>query len=122
MLPKEVIEKFRKEYKKIGYVECPAFSGEKIYFNKYGFNHLLRKGAVQRNEGEQTRRLCLLAQTKDIVFTSKNITEYTKSDKKHPSAEFWSFVKEYDNRIIKVIIRKVGNGNKHFFSVMDKTK
>ena len=45
---KEFIKKAKKEYKKIGHVECPAFRGEKVYFNNDGFNHLVRKGAFVR--------------------------------------------------------------------------
>lgn len=122
MLENEFIEKIKKEYKKIRYVACPAFDNEKIHFNKYGFNHLLRKGSIQRDSKEQMRRMHLLVLAADVISTSQNIIDHSRSDVKHPPAEFWSLTKEYNDKIIKVIIRKIGNGNKHFFSVMDKTK
>ncbi len=36
---KDLIKRHYEEYKKIGYIECPAFGNEKIYFKKKGFRH-----------------------------------------------------------------------------------
>jgi hypothetical protein len=35
-------------------------------------------------------------------------------------ASFWSIIGNVEGKKVKVIIRQLGNGRKHFFSVMDK--
>jgi len=116
---KEFIKKAKEEYKKIGYVKCPAFDGEKVYFNKHGFNHFVRKSGVLRMIPEQIRRLNLLNTLTNIISTSTDYQEYEKLYNKNPPAQFWSFVRRGDNGFVKVVVRQIGNGNKHFFSVMD---
>ena len=50
---KEYIKEAKEEYKNIGYVECPAFGGESVYFNNYGFKHLVYKGKNPRETTSQ---------------------------------------------------------------------
>ncbi len=110
----------RKEYKKIGYVECSAFSGEKIFFNKHGFNHLIRKKRKYRDKDEQIRRLALLPQAKIILISSKQFSTYKISDKDismNSKARFWSFIGKLKGEKITVIVRQINSGNKHFFSI-----
>ncbi len=35
---------------------------------------------------------------------------------------FWAFIRKINNQEIKVVIRKVGNGKPHFFSVYSRDK
>ena len=56
----EFIKNGHEQYKKLGYVECPAFRGEKVYFNKHGLRHLVRKEKKIRSIYEQVRRFRLL--------------------------------------------------------------
>jgi len=49
---RDFISKTKKEYKNIGYIKCPAFRNENIYFNRHGFNHLIRKERKLRDRKE----------------------------------------------------------------------
>lgn len=114
---KKYIKKSKKDYKSIGYVECPAFSNDKIYFNKHGFRHLLRKGQDVRPISEQVRRLNLLGKVPKIL----KVSEYYLDYRVVKDAQFWSISQKHGkNRSIIIIIRQIKNGPKHFFSVMDK--
>ncbi len=117
---KNFIKRFRNEYKKFGNIECPAFKNEKIYFNKHGFNHIIRKGKDVRSTHEQIRRIKLMSHSKFILQGAKEISEYrTNTVDGHP-AFFWSIVGVVDLIKIRVIIRQLGDkGIKHFYSIMD---
>ena len=120
----EFIEKARADYKKIGSIACPVFLGEKVYFNKYGFNHLIWKGKKMRPPIEQIRRLSLIQKAVEILRTGYNFESYRKmernSDKNKSisTAHFWSFKHTVKDEIITVIVRQTNKGSKHFFSVM----
>lgn len=116
---KKLIKEAKDEYRKIGYVECPAFDNEKVHFNKHGFNHFIRKSGVLRTLPEQIRRLNLLNTLTQIISSSNDYQEYEKLYNKNPPAQFWSFIRRSDGGFIKIVIRQIGDGNKHFFSVMD---
>jgi hypothetical protein len=122
---KEFVKKVYEEYKKIGYVECPAFPNEKIYFNQNGFRHLLRKGKKLREISAQVERLNLLKYVAKIINTSQSYVDYNKNKKDNPldqtkTSDFWSFKQRHDGLEIIVIIRQAKRGYKHFFSVMQK--
>jgi hypothetical protein len=38
------------------------------------------------------------------------------------TAKFWSFAGTVDGKGVRVIVRQVGNGNKHFFSIFETGK
>ncbi len=120
---KSFIKKHYEEYKKIGYVECPAFECEKIYFNKVGFNHLLWKGKKMRKPEEQTRRIKLISYAIQIISSSKSFAEYRENkiilaNGSISHAYFWSFSYYKNKREIRVIIRQTNNSRKYFMSVM----
>ncbi len=108
------------EYNKIKYIESPAFNGERIYFNKYGFNHLIRKQKDLRSKDEQIRRLKLLSLVHRLLISSSKIDNYRMNIVDGYPASFWSIIGNVEGKKVKVIIRQLGNGRKHFFSVMDK--
>jgi hypothetical protein len=123
MLPEshsKLIKNAKEKYEQIGYLKCPAFSNEKVYFNKHGFNHLLRKGKTARSLEQQNRRIVLLDSVKEIIMNASKYSEYKLSNDREPPAQFWSFIKSNSSEFVKVIVRQIGNGNKHFFSVMDR--
>jgi len=114
---KEYIKEKYREYKDIRYIECPAFSNEKIYFNKHGFNHLIRKGFIPRTKEEQIKRLSLLPLSKAIIINSKKYSRYLKKEDKHPIAYFWSLISNNSNVSVTVIVRQLDGGYKHFYSI-----
>jgi hypothetical protein len=120
MLPEhqEFIRKAKKEYRKIGYVECPAFDDEKIYFTSAGFNHLLRKGRKAREKAEQYERMLLMKFAPRIIKSSKKFIKSNHSIiKNKPDAHFWSLMSVVNGQKLTVIIRQLDKHPKHFFSI-----
>jgi hypothetical protein len=106
----------------MGYVESQVFNNEKIYFNKNGFNHILRKNGRLRTQEEQNNRLELLFYAKGILMNSKKFDTYIKNEKgdKKSLAQFWSFGSKINNKKVRVIVRQINNGPKHFFSIFEE--
>lgn len=123
-----------KFYKKIGEILCPALNNERIVFNNIGFNHLIRKIKL-RSRREQKRRFALLNYAKDILTSNKVFIEYRQEERQliinkqgNPVARaiciyYWTFYYETKNSRIKLVVRQLGQGQKHFYSIMsDKRK
>jgi hypothetical protein len=71
------IQNQKVEYRKLGFAECPAFNNEKIYFNNYGFQHIIRKGKKLREISEQIKRFNILKYAPIIIKNSKEFETYT---------------------------------------------
>lgn len=113
---KDQIKKFFNEYNEI---VCPAFPDEKIVFNAKGINHLIYKGNRSRREESRIlaniRLLPRAMKTLRVMPLWQEENSYIKDDILY---KFWCFEAVVDNRRIKVIVRQVGNGKKHFWSVI----
>ena len=115
-------------YAGIGEVWCPAL-GDYVVFNSVGFRHLLRKRGKSRLHGEQKRRFSLLCHASDIlgdpathfVKTEKvvvKLVSWKKARVKYSShGEFWVFREIRGGSKTTLLVRKLGNGKKHFFSI-----
>ncbi len=118
---KEFIKRSYEEYKKLGYVECPAFNFEKVYFNRHGFNHLIRKGEDLRPVHEQVRRIKLLSFALKILSKVNKIQKCTYNEINNYPAFFWTFNVSIESIEIRLIVRQLGkDGKKHFYSIMDE--
>lgn len=100
-------------------IDCPAFPHEKIHCNAKGINHLIYKGnRSRREESRILTNIWLLPRAmmvlKLMAFTQEETT-YTKDGIAY---QFWTFEAVVEERRIKVIVRQVGNGKKHFWSVI----
>ncbi len=112
----EAVKKEAKEfYDKIGRVWCPAFN-DYVAFRKAGFRHLSWKGGVFRFKGEQRRRFAVLPSAVDILQKKNSEPVY----KKEGNAEFWAFTGQQDEATVRVIIRQINGGEKHFFSAFQE--
>lgn len=121
----------KKFYKKIGSIICPALDNQYISFNNTGFTHLIRKMSL-RSRNEQKRRFLLLPKVESIIKNPKAVIVYRKEEKKvfvkkkeikflkESTIHYWTFVHFTDSKRIKAVIRQVGGGFKHFYSIMDK--
>lgn len=113
---KDQIKKLFYEYKEI---ICPAFPDETIIFNAKGINHLIYKGNRSRREESRIlaniRLLPRAVKMLRVMSLWQEENSYTKDDTLY---KFWCFEAVVDNRRIKVIVRQVGNGKKHFWSVI----
>ena len=122
--------KAKEIYSKIGRIRCPALSNEYISFSRIGLNHLIRKGRIPRPRNEQKRRFVLLPYVEKIIKNPEATIFYKHKRIKRKvnrhgekiliesEADFWIFIQKIKSCAIKVIIRQLGDGNKHFLSVM----
>lgn len=122
-MPKTLKEKAKEKYSQIGEVSCPAFPDETIVFNAKGFNHIFYKGARSgRRKDSIAVRVRLLDRAAELLEISTIFQEedsYKGVHKgKRKKYHFWAFEGVIRNRRIKVIIRQVGEGKKHFWSVI----
>jgi len=116
-------------YKNINKIFCPFFN-EKIVFNSEGFNHLIYKNKSKRLDSEQIMRFKLLERAIKLIGLTNTKQDFSENiivvkKKKHKkiinSSEnvyYYGFIGIINNFRIKVIIRKIGNGNRHFWSVI----
>ena len=111
----------RRQYRKIKFVACPAFPREKIIFNSKGFNHLFYQGSTKartRAKLETSVRVKLLPRAIKLLRLMPLPQEESSYLLEKKRYQFWAFEGVVDNKRIKVIVRQIGNGNKHFWSVI----
>jgi hypothetical protein len=120
-------------YTSIGHIRCPILNAD-IIFTREGFNHLIGKRGVLRPKSERRRRFNLLQLAKEILtdpvakFTceEKPITYRTRINGIYTTisatARFWAFQKEYDHKIVTLVIRQIDNHPKHFLSMFERTR
>lgn len=123
---KETAENF---YKKIGRLFSPIFK-ERVAFNSEGFNHLLYKKGGERNKSDQITKFKILPIAKEIVAIATTYQEYDegiaqvqrkrfkRKINESATVRYWGLVAIIRNCRVKVIIRQVGDGQKHFYSVI----
>lgn len=127
----KIKENARNFYKKLGRIRCPAFNNEYVYFTSEGFNHLVYKNERrERNKNDQITKFKLLPKVKQIIEISTTFQEYDEGlievkRKKYKKridetmiVKYWGFVAIIKGFRIKVIVRQIGNGQKHFWSVI----
>jgi hypothetical protein len=123
----------REAYDKIGRVWSSVLN-DYISFNSVGFRHLLWKGKARRSYPEQMKRLALIpfaitaisAPSRPVV--QRDEKEYSRIERdglvvtiKNP-VRFWAFYTTAEGKNIRVIVRQVNNGHKHFFSIFEEDK
>ena len=128
-------EKARKIYDNYSSIHSPFFD-DKIVLNSNGFHHLRYSARRERNKEEQVLKFTLLPLGLKILKTATTVQEYRKlfspvgGKSRRDGAvtmrlvEWWGFVAIFVEQGIKirVIVRKVGDGNLHFWSVMPYSK
>ncbi len=117
------MKKYKEQIKKIfdetKGVRSPAFPNEKVIFNAKGINHLIYKGNRSRREQSRIltniRLLPRAIKVLKLMVYPQEETSYTRDGIKY---KFWTFEAVVNKRRIKVIVRQVGRGRKHFWSVI----
>lgn len=111
----------RDEYKKVGEVECPAFPGERVVFNAKGFSHLMYQGSGKeksRPEKESLTRVSLIPRAVKLLKIMPLAQEESEYEVEGKRCKYWAFEAVVDDKRIKVVVRQLGNGKKHFWSVI----
>jgi hypothetical protein len=117
---KEIRKNAEAIYAKIGEVWCAAL-GDYVTFNSAGFRHLIRRDRRWRPHNDQKRRFLILPYAESII-TAANVKVICRVGENASGKviKFWAITGLRDCRKITVIIRQVGAGKKHFFSIYDQ--
>jgi hypothetical protein len=117
---KKVKEEARLFYSKIDRVWCPVL-GEAVVFDETGFRHLVQKGRKSRPKSEQKRRFAFLVHAEEILKNPK-VTFSHEAHSQDPDINYWVFKEKRKDKKMKLIVRQIGNGKKHFLSIYGKTQ
>lgn len=116
---KKYLKNEEEKYKKLGFVICPAFNCEEIYFNHYGLHHLIYKGDKLRTKDEIMKRFTLIPFVQNILKKIKSVNNEEKRIKEQSIAYFWTIKHQVHSGLrVRVIIRRLNNGTLHFYSIM----
>ena len=116
---KKYLYRKKEEYMSMGHVLCPFFHGEKICYSSPGFRHILRKEGKLRPIEEQQRRFELLPLSRIVLEKSTDYIFYYKNTKDMSVTHFWTFEQVIENKKVRVVVRQVNSGPKHFYSNFD---
>jgi hypothetical protein len=117
----EAKKRAKEFYCTIGPVWCPALN-EGVLLNQKGFKHLIGSRGVVRPQNEQIRRFDLLRYVKIILENPQAIIFHDTKGLENSWTDFWIFTEIIDNVRIKIVVRQIGKGKKHFFSIYGKTQ
>lgn len=125
---REVAENY---YQSLKPVFCPAINEDISFAMSEGFHHIIHKSkGNQREQKEQMMRFKLLKRGVSLIGMTTTFQEYEetiapikiKMNKKKILADrkvkYWGLIAILNDRKIKVILRKIGNGKIHFWSII----
>jgi hypothetical protein len=111
-------------------VYSPALD-EEVIFNSEGFNHILFRGCRSAREySSQIMRFKLLPRAIGLIAFANTFQEFEetlkefevkirkKRVKKTKSVRYWGIIAIFEGRKIKVILRRIGQGKLHFWSIV----
>lgn len=117
-------------YGTIGKVRCPYFDGD-IAFNAKGLRHLkFRSDRQARPHKDQYSRLKLIRHAPEVLKLSRTMQgvwqvkrfEEQKSNSKWSKVlkdvMYYEFIAIFDSVRVKVIVKEVAGGEKHFLSII----
>lgn len=132
----EMLREAKMVYEKQETIHCPYFEGF-VTLNADGFVHLTYKSNRKpRNVNEQKLKLRLLKKALRVIRKAGTVQEYRRGMEKFGKPakdgftkmkiiEYWAFhdiVGEQKRFLMRVIVRKIGDGKVHFWSVMPHGK
>ncbi len=115
----ELLEKSKLYYQELDTVYSDALQ-DNIYFNSKGFNHITFKNPRNiRPITDQMNRLKLLESAIQLIKKANIYQEYEEvTGLENKNIKYWGIIAILNNVKLKVIIRSIGNGQKHFWSVI----
>ena len=96
--------------------ECPAFDGEVVYITRSGWEHIADD--PEKSRMDKLGRFCTFERAKALLETASHFQDYIKSS--DGRFEFWGINGVVDLVKVRVIVRSVNEGHKHFYSVIRK--
>lgn len=115
----ELKEKAKKFFQENNKTKCPAFPDEKIYFNAKGLQHLFYKGSRSKRDLKRIAKNIELLPRVVHLLKLMPLPQEEDSYRIHGKRyKFWAFEGVVENRRIKVVVRQIGTGRKHFYSVI----
>jgi hypothetical protein len=118
-------------YNAIGHIVSPALGNVKVHFTADGFHHLLNtKNRYPRPQDEWVTKLKYLPHAIELLTIATTYQEYDtrqenvriKVKKKRVMAtsvvQYWGIIGIVWQKKVRVVIRKAGNGQYQFCSVM----
>lgn len=118
-------------YKSLDPIFCPALNETVTFSLSEGFHHIIHKSKGNtRDPKEQMMRFKLLKRGVSLIgltttyqeFEETEVNVNQKMNKQKISVQkkmqYWGLIAIIDNRKIKVVLRKKGNGNLHFWSII----
>ena len=121
----ELIKKSRTWYKAVRKSYCPILNDD-VFFTSKGFRHLLYDGLGHaRSRKERMYKVGLLPLVIPVLKSATEIEDYkppTYSEKLGKMVGFWSLQSVVGKQkiLVTVVLRKVGTGSVHFYSVWKK--
>lgn len=121
---KDLIAKYRAEYEKLTPIYSKAI-GEKVYFNIYGFKHLIFKRKHRRDSAAMINRLVLIPLIPPVIRICEEEVEIRIRreiiDGKKVKVTYYALEAHVgkDSVRVRVVTRKAGEkGNHYFQSIM----
>ncbi len=127
-------EKIREDARRLYDDARPVLSpalGDQVRFTAEGFNHIIFKGPRrERERASQVMRFKLLPRAIRLVAHANTFQEFEETIKKFDvktrkkrvrkskSVLYWGIIAIFEGRKIKVILRKIGDGQLHFWSIV----
>jgi hypothetical protein len=119
MNKKTYIDIQKEKYYKIIAIKCRYLSDELVSFNNQGLNHILRKSNKDSPFKDQFRRFGLMKYCKSVLQNIDVEVEYRASNDSSSVAHFWGITGVVNKKRIKVVVRRINNGQLIFLSIMD---
>lgn len=94
----------------------PAFDGEIVYITRAGWEHIAED--PKKSKMDKLGRFFSLERAKTLLNTAANFQDYRKDP--DGKTEYWGFSAVVESVKIRVIVRSVRRGPKHFYSVIRK--
>lgn len=114
------LNRAKKKYLSIGSLMCPAIGSRIIYFKDDGFRHFLKKQGAGRSKNDQLRRFGLVSYIHLVVTSDRT---YVADKRNMGKSVYIGIMHDFsESYSVKIIIRKINDGNYHFVSIMDKQK
>lgn len=98
--------------------QCPAFSGEVIHISREGWEHTIKE--IRRTKMDVLGRLFVLERAKLLLDEAGLFQDHTERIINKKLHEYWIFGGIIEEVSVKVVVRSIAKGQKHFLSVIRK--